>query len=257
MPSYFRRLSETRFQPTDHVIGAWNTAEQHIAPTVGLLAHLIERDHAERRADALRLARVSCDILGVLTLDPVEVALRVVRPGRTIELVEAGLVQNGRTAVILRAWMLQRSDTEEITGIALDPIPKPEDVPPFDFGGRWPGEFVHTIEARLAPLGTGRAQGWIRPTVPLLDTEPVSVTARMLGAIDVANGLTPRVSPTEVLFPNVDFTASLLRDPLTGWIGLDIRVSIGPDGTGITQTMLHDEQGPVGTLTQTLTVRPR
>ncbi|WP_411155989.1 acyl-CoA thioesterase domain-containing protein [Microbacterium sp. NIBRBAC000506063] len=139
-PSYFHRLSETRFQPTEHVGGAWNPAEQHIAPTIGLLAHLVEADHAQRRDGHLRLARVAYEILGVLTLDPVDVTLRVIRPGRTIELVEAELSQHGRTAVILRAWLLQRIDTAAIAGSAFDPLPTLGEMPADDFDEKWPGD---------------------------------------------------------------------------------------------------------------------
>lgn len=256
-PSYFRRLSATRFQPTELVIGAWSTTEQHIAPTIGLLTHLIEIDRDGRRDDELRIARLGCEILGVLTLDPVDVTVRAIRPGRTIELVEAELRQNGRVAVTLRSWLLQRTETSAFAGVALDPLPSFEDMPPHDFGGRWPGHFVGTVEARRAWLGAGRAQCWVRPRIPLLEDEPVSATARMMGIVDIANGLTPRAAPEEVFFPNVDLFASLLRDPEPGWVGLDIRASIGPDGGGITESVLHDEQGPMGTITQTLTVRPR
>jgi hypothetical protein len=253
--SYFRRLSETEFQATEQVVGAWNVSEQHIAPTIGLLTHLIERDHVARGGQ-LRLARVACDILGVLTLDPVEVVVRVIRPGRTIELIEAELSQHGRTAVIARGWMLQRIDTAEITGTAYDPMPAIDSMEPFEFGERWPGNFVKTVEARKQETEPGRAQVWIRPLATLLENEQVSATARMLGVIDVSNGMTPRVDPYQVVFPNLDLAISVMREPNEGWVGLDIRVSFGPDGTGITHTVLHDEAGPVGALMQTLTVRP-
>src|SRR5690606_34715893 len=61
--SYFQRLSETVFEPTEHVGGAWNPGEQHIAPVLGLLAHLVETEHRERRAESpLILTRVGYDI---------------------------------------------------------------------------------------------------------------------------------------------------------------------------------------------------
>src|SRR5699024_7103888 len=62
--AYFVRESATRFGATQLLSGAWNTEEQHIAPTIGLLAHLLETDFAARRQDDLRLTRVSYDILG-------------------------------------------------------------------------------------------------------------------------------------------------------------------------------------------------
>ena len=39
--------------------------------------------------------------------------------------------------------------------------------------------------------------------------------------------------------------------------GLDTTASFGPDGAGLTQSVLHDERGPFGAFSQTLTVRPK
>lgn len=258
--SYFLRVSDDTFTPTEHVIGAWNVNEQHIAPTIGLLTHVIERDRDARRDDNLRIARVACEIFGVLTLDEMHVSVRVIRPGRTIELVEAELAQNGRVAVVLRVWLLQRFDTSALEGISFPSIPRREEFGASGFGQSWPGRFVRTVDSLRREEAPGRAQAWVRPHFALLDSEPVSPIARMLGIIDIANGMSPRVAPNEVAFPNVDLSASLLRDATgdeTSWIGLDVRASFGPDGTGITESVLHDEQGPLGTLTQTLTIRPR
>ena len=135
MSSYFQRLSETTFVPTVHVGGAWKEDEQHVSPLFGLLAHIIETDHARRRPDApLTLARASYDTLGVIPMAEFDVATRVLRPGRTIELVEATLSQNGRSALTLRAWMLQTGDTEALAGSALPIMPRLAEVagPGFD-----------------------------------------------------------------------------------------------------------------------------
>lgn len=254
--AYFQRLSETDFAPTAHVGGFWRSDEQHIAPSVGLLTHLIERDRDARRGDDLRTARVVCDILGVLTMDPVEVTVRVIRPGRTIELVEAELRQHDRAAVLLRAWQLQRGDTAALAATGLDRMPAPDtftatDDPPVRTEG-----FVPTVEVRRVLRGEGHAHAWLRPHVPLLEDEPISSTARLLGVIDIANGMATLADSDRVAFPNIDLAVSLARDPDDGWIGLETRTMFGPDGTGLTESVLHDAAGPVGTLSQTLTVRP-
>ena len=64
--AYFERLGESTFLATEHVGGAWNTAEQHIAPALGLLAHAVEADRDVRREDGLALTRLSYDILGTV-----------------------------------------------------------------------------------------------------------------------------------------------------------------------------------------------
>ena len=253
---YFERTGPSTFAATQHVSGAWNPAEQHIAPALGLMTHAVEVDHARRRADdTLTISRLSFDILGVLPLDEVDVDVRVVRPGRTIELVEATLSHAGRPAVVLRAWLLATLDTSALEGSDHPPMPAPEAMAAWDPTEVWPGGFIASAQLRRDQDTPGRARFWVRTDVALLD-EPTSALATAAGLFDIANGMTVRVDPTKVAFPNVDLTAHLFRSPRPGWLGFDTTVSFGPDGRGLTSSTLHDEHGPVGSIAQTLTVRP-
>ncbi len=58
------------------------------------------------------------------------------------------------------------------------------------------------------------------------------------------------------MFPNVDLTVHLHRRPEGHWSGLDTTVTFGPNGRGVTSTVLHDVTGPVGHAQQILTLRP-
>jgi hypothetical protein len=69
--------------------------------------------------------------------------------------------------------------------------------------------------------------------------------------------MTVRAAPGEVLFPNVDLTAHFFDQPRGEWLGLDTTVSFGPGGVGLTTSVVHDVRGPIGTSSQSLTVRPR
>lgn len=255
MQSYFIRESDRAFTPTELVGGAWKEDEQHIAAPIGLLAHLIEQDHAAR-GGTLTLARLSFDIYGVLPLETVEVDIRVLRPGRTIELVEATLTHRGRAALVVRAWMLQELDTAQIAGTSIEPLPPRDVMQPWDYGRDWAGQFVRSIETFKLEEEPGRAFGWVRPKYPLLEGEAVSDTARIIGVLDTTNGLTPRADTTKVAFPNLDLTVSMFRTPRGEWAGYDTRATFGERGIGLTHSFVHDEQGPFGVVTQTLTVRP-
>jgi len=255
--SYFRRVAADSFQATEHAGGAWNTAEQHIAPSFGLLAHAIESDRDARGNAHLVIARLSYDILGTVpTKVVVDIDVTVLRPGRTIELVEATLTHQGRTVVRARAWLMKTFDTSALRGTGLTPIPPPEDMPAWSPSDLWPGGFIASAEVRRTEIGLGRAACWVRTCVPLLDAEPVSRIARAAGLLDITNGMAVRVDPREVAFPNLDLTAHLFAEPVGEWIGFDTAVSIGPGGIGLTHSIIHDETGPVGAVSQILTVRP-
>lgn len=254
--SYFIRESAARFTPTKHVGGGWDPNEQHIAPSIGLLAHVIEADCKARRDDDLRLGRLSVDILGVMPMTSVDVSVTVLRPGRTIELVEARISQNGRDAVVARAWLTARYDTLFIEGSPFPRLPALSAMERFNMGEVWPGGFVKSAQIWRNVKDQGRVQFWLCSDVKLLDGEDVSPVAHLLRLIDVANGVASRNPHKEVAFPNLDLTVSLFRTPVGELTGLDTTASFGPDGRGLTHSVIHDEAGPLGVYTQFLTVRP-
>ncbi|NYD41135.1 thioesterase family protein [Nocardioides panaciterrulae] len=254
-PAYFFRLDGSRFRATPHTSGAWSETEQHIAPMTGLLVHEIERAVGD---DGLVLGRLTLDILGVVEVDEFEVAVELIRPGRTIALVEARATRAGRTVAIARAWRLVPGDTTAVTGGEPVATPSPAQVPPWDMTSVWPGGYIASLEVRREPdAEPGRALAWVRSPVELVAGEPVSDLARWVGLIDTANGLSVRESPQKWLFPNVDLTLHLHRQPVGRWVGFDAAVVFGAQGLGLTETVLHDETGPVGRLAQLLTVRAR
>ncbi|CCH79589.1 conserved hypothetical protein [Nostocoides japonicum T1-X7] len=255
--AYFERLSDTAFRATEHTSGAWVLAEQHIAPALGLLAHVVERDRDSRRGDGLVVVRLSYDILGTVPVGPVETGVHVLRAGRTIELVEATMAYAGRDVVRLRAWLMAPGETGGYAGSRLPRIPSPEQMGPWEPASVWPGGFIASAQLRREQVEPGRAAYWVRTDTPLVEGEPVSRLARAAGLFDIANGMTVRADPGEVLFPNVDLTAHLFRQPAGDWVGFDTTVSFGETGIGLTSSVLHDETGPMGTLAQILTVRPR
>lgn len=254
--AYFSRISGTRFAPTEHVGGAWDLETQHIAPSLGLLVHAVEQDAARRGVTGLRISRLSYDIFGTVPITEVDVTVEVVRPGRTVELVEAKLSYLGRTIVALRAWLLQSSDTAGVAGTTFAGIPGPEALPEWRPGAVWPGGFIASAQVRRSETEPGNAVYWVRTSEPLIAGEEVSVLAARAGLFDISNGMTVRADPTLVAFPNVDLTAHLFRYPVGEWLGFETHVSFGPDGSGLTHSVLHDQNGPFGSSSQSLTVRP-
>src|SRR5689334_14350479 len=164
--TYFERVGESAFRATDHVGGAWDPHEQHIAPALGLLVHVVELDRDARRMDGLVIGRLSFDILGTIPIGTVDAAVRDLRPGRTIELVEATLAHDGRAAVVLRAWLLQSRETAPLHAAALPRITPPDAMPPWDPTTVWPGGFIASADVRREQLEPGRAAFWVRTPLP-------------------------------------------------------------------------------------------
>ncbi|BBF71962.1 thioesterase [Sphingomonas bisphenolicum] len=255
--AYFLRMDDGCFMPTAHVGGAWNVSEQHVAPAIGLLVHAVEADHAARRADRLQIARLSYDIWGVIPMDAFEIAIVVLRPGRTIELVEARLSHGGRTAIVLHAWLTQAYDSTALAAVNFPSLPPPDAMPAGNPKALWDGGFIASVQARREEEGQGRARCWVRSPFALLEGEAVSPAARMMGLADIANGLAPLASPKDVAFPNLDLTAHFFRQPTGDWLGIDLSVSAGASGIGVTHSILHDDCGAFGTSCQSLTIRPK
>lgn len=246
--------SESTFDPTEHVQGAWLPHEQHMAPVAGLIAHCLQ---AHNPREDLQLARITFEILGVMPAQRTRVECATIRSGRTIELDEATLSIDGTVAVRARAWRLARVDTTAVAADPAPPIPGPQELPAADLAQTWSGGFIRSLEFRAATTREpGRGQAWIRPTKPLVAGVDVDPVADFIGVVDTANGVATRLDPRQWMFPNTDLSIHLYRAPTPGWAGFDTSVAIGDTGVGLTSSTLHDVHGPVGRCEQILTVRP-
>ena len=254
--AYFVPLDANRYRPTAHTGGGWTTTEQHFSPIGGLLTHAIDRFVAARGTDGLITSRIIFDILGTIAIEPFDVTVEVVRAGRTIELVEANAIARGRPVVRARAWRLAGADTRAIAGGQPEPLPPPGGLEVKPLSAVWPGGYIASLEQRPIVASPGRATVWLRTPVALVQGEEASGLARFVMLLDTANGIASRESPDKWFYPNVDLTLHLYRQPRGDWVGLDTTVIFGAAGVGLTESVVHDIDGPVGRVEQILTIRP-
>jgi hypothetical protein len=258
MDAYFDTISPGRYRPTPFAGGAWQADEIHFSPLGGLIVHAMDLHRAGTLSgDDKQLGRISFDILGFLQAEVCDITVKTIRPGRTIELLEATVMIAGRAAVLARAWFIATTDTTTVAGGESLPLGSPDAATAWSMTDTWPGGYVASLETRvIAPPQPGRTSAWLRTGVALVAGEPSTPHASFIALVDTANGVAVRESPTEWMFPNLDLTVHLHRQPTGAWVGLDTTVTFGPAGHGLTSSVLHDEHGPIGRAEQILTVRP-
>src|SRR5688500_19564376 len=84
--------------PTELTRGPWDPNAQHAGPPSALLARALEL--CEPR-EGMRVARVTVEILAPVPIAPASVSVRLVRPGKSVELLEASL--EGLDGELMRA----------------------------------------------------------------------------------------------------------------------------------------------------------
>lgn len=264
MPAYYRLLQRSisndgsvvaRYEPFSTAQGAWNPNEQHMAPATGLLC--AELEAFQPRTD-LRIGRINLDIWGLINLEPFTIETRLLRSGRTIELIEARMLVSDKTLISARAWRMQTCDSSMVAGLEDSAILSHTHMHPWDGMDHWGGGFINSMQFKTHPEQhrSGKGIVWMTNTVDMVKDHPTSDFVKHMGMVDTSNGIVPRVNPSEWIFPNLDLNISLLRMPQGCWLGLETRQQYGTDGIGITSSVLHDETGVFGHSLQTLTLRP-
>ncbi len=254
MPDAFFSADGDRLVPSELTRGPWDPGAQHAGPPSALIGRAIEA--CEPRLD-MTVGRITLEILGPVPLAPLTVSARVVRPGRSVELLEAELSGPGGVLMRARAWRLVPSDLS--AGAPGPPPPGPEQGRPGEFFPTGQEVGYHTaMEYRFVRGGfleAGPATVWMRMKVPLVAGEEPSPLQRVLVAADSGNGVSAALDWRTHLFINTDLSVNLLR-PLEGeQVCLEARTLV--DGLGLAETALWDRRGRLGRVAQTLLVRER
>ena len=255
MDGAFYSRDGDRYVPSELTRGPWDPDAQHAGPPAALLGRAVER--CEPR-DGMQVGRITLEILRPVPLGPLETACRVVRPGRSVELLEASL--SGPDGEVMRAtaWRLRPSDVELPAHPDGGP-PGPEQGTMQEFFPTGQEVGYHVAMDYLfvdgAFLETGPATVWMRLRVPLVEGEDPSPLERVLVAADSGNGVSAALDYHRYVFINTDLSVHLLRMPAGEWVCLDAATHV--DGLGLSDTALWDERGFIGRAAQTLLVRQR
>jgi hypothetical protein len=251
----FYSVDGDRVVPSELTRGPWDPNSQHAGPPSALLARAIER--CEPR-EGMRIGRVTVEILAPLPIAPMTLSARVVRPGRSVEMIESVLEWEKGELARARGWRLAEADIE-VDWEQEEPPPGRESGEALEFFPT--GEKVgwHTameiVFARGRFLEPGPATVWMRPRVALVEGEEISPLQRVMLAADGGNGVSAPLDWSSFIFINADLTVHLLRPPAGDWVCLDSVTHV--DGIGMTDTALWDERGRIGRAAQTLLVRAR
>jgi hypothetical protein len=247
-----------RFRATELTRGPWDPGLQHAGPPAALLGRAVER--SGDRAD-LQVARVTFEIARPLPIAELEVATRRLRGGRSVELVEATLSAGEAEVMRATALRVRTAALELPEGLTPGPrLPGPEAgrTEPFFPTGQEVG--YHTaMEVRFVAgsfLEPGPATAWMRMRHPLVPGEAPSPLCRVLAAADSGNGVSAALDYQRWRFVNPDLTVYLMRPPAGEWVALEAATTAAA-GVGLADTVLHDQQGPIGRAAQALFVDRR
>lgn len=255
---FYLPLGDDRWRSTVHTTGPWDARFQHGGPPGALLARAIEQ--CSPREDMV-VARMTVDILGAIPVDELELRSRMLRPGRSVELVEAALSVGDREVARARAWRVLRTTQK----IALPQPPAPT-APPLpaestlSTADGWIDGYLSAVEWRFTAGEFGQpgpATAWTRLRYPIVPDETPSPLQRVLAVADSGNGISSELDLNNWHFINPELTVHLHREAVGEWICLESQTVISLAGAGLATSMLSDLGGPIGVGAQSLLIAPR
>lgn len=258
--AFYEREADNRFLPTVSTRGPWDAESQHAGPPAALLGLAVEQ-RPGGRAD-MRVARITYEIVRPVPIRPLTVVTRVLRAGRSVELVEAALTPDGGQEVMRATALLMKTRPDSVPQVSQGPqVPGPGGIDPKAFFPvPWEEGYHTAMEVRFAAgsfLEPGPATAWMRMRVPLVAGEEITPLSRVLTAADSGNGISAELDFHRYVFVNADLNVSLHRHPDGEWVCLDARTMVDGAGIGLAESVLHDEKGPLGRGTQSLYVASR
>lgn len=247
----------SRWLATVHTTGPWDAGSQHAGPPSALLGRALEG--FERRDDTM-VARVTIELLGPVPVAELALRVRMARPGRSVELVEAALSAGGRDVARASAWRVRRTTADRVPSRHPVPPPLPEQSVPLSMG-EWIGGYLDAVEWRVVKgdgfVAPGPGAAWTRLRHPLVADEEPSPLQRVLAVADSGNGLSSELDLAQWHFINPELTVHVHREAVGEWICLDAATTISRGGVGLATSVLSDQAGAVGVGAQSLLVAHR
>lgn len=248
------------FLPTDLARGPWSPQAQHGGAPAALLARLVE---AADDGAAMQVARLTIELLRPVPIAPLAARVRLLRPGRKVQLVEAALWHGETEVARCTALRLRRADVPLPADLPRTPPPPApgeglDSLPPWSEQVDYQAFHNAAVEHRFVRgsfAEPGPATDWIRLRVPLIAGEATTPLSRVAAAADFGNGVSWVLHRhAGYSFINPDLTIYLHRQPAGEWVCLDAVTWPQATGIGLAESLLHDVHGPIGRAAQSLLI---
>lgn len=235
--------------PTPVARSLWAEDQMHGVAASGAMARALEAEAQRLGRSDVRPARYSVDLFRPPKMVPTTVAVRLLREGRRIVVIDAELVQDGRSVARASATFLAPSETPagkvwvttehpEPPSLEQAPVGSEPHVPFFRSGADWSQRF--TDHQDPAPK-----RAW-QTAVPVVAGEPATPFQAAASVAD-ATSMVTHWGTHGVEFINTDITLSLSRLPRGVQLGLATIQRVEEDGIAVGTAAVFDRDGVFGT----------
>lgn len=256
--AYFHQREDGVFVGNDPARGPWSVDHCHAGPVSGLIVRAAETEIGPGKV----LTRLTVDLLRPLPLAGLRVAAETTRHTKTLATARVTVHDLDDTLCATASTMhLVRRDLGAVPNVETTPLRFENVVDgPFPIGELRHDQpsFAHHCDIKY-PVGGKQGAGpkivWMR-TPQLLEGETQSPIQSLCPLADCGNGISWNAPTAEMGFMNTDLTVNIHREPVSDWLAADSVSHWQPSGVGMSQSVLYDTQGPVGTALQTLVLFP-
>ncbi len=251
--------------PTQFAAGPWHPNSLHGSVMMGIMARAAERYPSDRPR---QVARLTVDMMRAAPMAPFTIETRVVRAGKSIDVLELSWQAEGEEYVRGSAMRIRTDDFP--VGDPYRPqveTPQPPAKPITDRFFDWPGAdqpgYHHTIDVAFNWFH-GNPIMWFRSCVPLVDGEPLSPLQRMalssdwtysIPNIDLRIRENKSTQDYDFAAINPDTTLNISRLMQGEWFGILTRINYQDHGMGVVSGEMFDTQGALGFSSQSVLIR--
>jgi hypothetical protein len=268
MKSLFARDGDY-FIPDEIAASVWSSKTIHGGVSSALMVAQMEDRFS---SDDMQLSRLTVDLFRPVPMAPLRVFCKTVRDGKRIKIFDVSLV-NEDVEVGRASGLILQKNAIEIPEYVQNDVTLPEEIErAFDQkevvglggikrmikGGAITGlRALILLKPVFLNIGVGHGCSWVKLPVNVIEGRENSPLLNVTVLADFANGFSQVRLSDEMGYINADLTINLFRMPQSEWLCVDATAYPQTNGLAMVETVLYDERGTIGRVSQSNLVQRR
>ncbi|MBV1931133.1 MAG: thioesterase family protein [Porticoccaceae bacterium] len=268
MQALFKKEGEY-FIPSEAAASPWGPITLHGGASTALMVSAMEDRFS---ADEMQMTRLTVDLFRSVPKAPLRVECETVRDGKRVKMFDVSLYHEDVEVCRASGLVLQKS-TVDVPDYAINDVALPEHIAQaldrqavigigsdhrMHEGTPTPG--LHRsipLKPVFLNIGIGHGCSWLKLPVLVIEGRANTPLLSVAALADFANGFSQVHLSEEVGFINADLTVNLFRMPASEWLCIDSRAFPQSTGLSMVESVLYDESGMIGRVTQSNLTMPR